>query len=106
MICVGVKEKEQLARCLGIADLIEVRLDLFPSWEELDLQNSPLPILLTPASLDQEVIRKAAMLKPDYLDIDMRASFQEEITSKIIISYHDFNKIPEDLNGLLAVFSF
>jgi 3-dehydroquinate dehydratase / shikimate dehydrogenase len=101
MLCIGIKEKKELAACLNGADLIEIRLDLFPSWEELDLQACPLPILLTPASLDQETIRKAASLKPDYLDIDWRFPHASNYPGiNLIISYHNFLTVPENLDEL------
>lgn len=97
-LCVGIKNREQLSLCKDIADLVELRLDLY-NWTEEDVKASPLPVLITPASLDPEVIRKAASLNPDYLDIDMRAPICVE--GKIICSFHDFTSIPEDLDSLL-----
>lgn len=92
MICVCIKDLSQLSKC-EFADLIELRLDLLSSWDCLE---SPLPILMTPAS------EKAAALKPDYLDVDMKVFPTYPIHSKIILSFHDFNQIPEDLDGLFA----
>lgn len=99
------------------ADLLEFRLDLFPTYDLETLRGlrkkSKLPLIFTLRQKKeithwQAKIRELAELSPDYLDIeyDSSSDFAEKIGRefphiKIILSYHDFLATPSDLPALL-----
>lgn len=94
-------------------DLIELRVDLL-SEVNIDAlrafrEKVSVPLILTYRGGDQEAI---AQLKPDYIDID--ASLPEEEILRLqasypdiqwIVSFHDFEKMPDDLEGLYKTLS-
>lgn len=112
--------KEQIARSAKTADLVELRLDLFKDLDFQALQSLKsgfkIPMIFTLRKKDQggryphsepqrfADIERLAALNPDYLDIDCTVPL-ELITkisrqTKSILSYHNFEKMPDDLEGL------
>lgn len=102
-------------------DLIELRLDGFVDLDESALTQvralCALPMIFTLRKKDQggaftgseearlAAIRQFVKFQPEYLDLesDIEPSFVKEINSqypeiKIILSYHNFENTPDDLN--------
>ena len=100
------------------AELIEFRIDLM---EKSDvghvgklLHESKLPVIFTLRHRDQggefpgnEREREGAFLeliklKPAYVDLEYEATFRDKIPPdvKVIVSYHNFEKTPEDLEQI------
>lgn len=129
MICVAIQGPsyeeacQQIAQAHPFADLIELRLDCFESLNLIALKNLrshfSIPMIFTLRSQIQggkytqseenrlADIRHLIELEPEYLDIEnhVPSRFIEEISSqspktKLILSYHNFSKTPEDLEGL------
>lgn len=116
--------REQIAKASPFADLLEFRTDRFHfSFLEsiADLKNSAsLPVIFTLRKKSQggeysgdeqerlERLRQLAALQPAYLDLewDLKDFFEEMSAlspeTKLICSYHDFIRTPEDLPALLA----
>jgi 3-dehydroquinate dehydratase / shikimate dehydrogenase len=131
MICISVAANEmnhlysQMREALCNADMVELRLDHLPV---LDIpmiiarcKNYPLPLILTLRSQAQggffkgseefrlRLIEQLAEIKSAYIDLEhtispeFLLSFREKFpTIKIILSYHDFERTPEDLEALLS----
>ena len=124
MLCVVLTDP---GLCLHVqqADLVELRLDLFSeigsdSIKKIQAQLN-LPVVFTLRSQNQggkfigseeqrmAILRSLADLKPAYIDLEYGIS-QEYVQwlkktypeIKIILSYHDFQKTPEDLSALLS----
>lgn len=124
MLCVAIKgptlEKafHQITNALNYADLVELRLDHFTQLEDVFLKHLrsafAIPMIFTLRDPSQggcyqksEIerlndIRKLALLKPEYLDLESHvpADFAEEITKlhpeiKLILSNHDFTTSPQ-----------
>lgn len=110
MICCVIKgpnlEKvhEQLAQAKNLCSLVELRLDLFEATHVEEIRNLrkefSIPMIFTSRSIDQ--IMKLAHLQPEYIDIEhtVPEHVVEEIkaispNTKIIISFHDFEKMPK-----------
>lgn len=107
--------KKQIEKSLTYADGIELRLDFF---EKLDVDRikalvNPLkvPVIFTfrKNTLRSEENRivwiiKLSKLKPTYFDLehDTIQSLVEEVSlyTKVILSYHDFQKTPKDLQSI------
>ena len=116
-------------------EAIELRLDLFPqidlAWIENFLQTVAYPVLFTLRKTSQGgkfqgteperevLIQRLLALKPSFFDLeyDMNPLFLHEMIrshpkTKFILSYHNFEKIPEDLDAIYcgmqkyAVFSY
>lgn len=129
MICVVIKgptyqeAHQQILKAIPYADLVELRLDFFTTLDlnalkDLRTQFS-IPMIFTLRSKQQggnysqaeeqrlEDIRKLASLKPEYLDLenDLSKDFVKEISKhseiKVILSYHNFETTPDDLEALL-----
>lgn len=129
MLCVVIKgpsfeeAEQQITKALESADLVELRLDYFKmvdidALKKLRVQFS-IPMIFTLRSSLQggnfsqseesrlETIQRLAALKPEYLDLENHVSpkFIAEISLqhpeiKLILSYHNFEETPEDLEGL------
>ncbi len=117
--------KQQIDAIAGKADAIELRLDY---WQPLDLnllrklcENISLMTIFTlrhpaqggnfksPEEERLQWIEKLCELNPDYFDFeyDISTEFLKKINKlfpkiKIISSYHDFSKMPKELEQLLA----
>lgn len=125
MICISLPGPsledllEQLSLALQEADLIEFRLDLYDhsSIVRNVIDSCFLPTIFTLRSQENggffkgnesdqlEILSSLIDLKPDYIDLDNSICaeylkiFPSEI--KIIRSYHNFEKTPEDLDVVL-----
>ncbi len=104
------------------ADILELRLDLLPNPSEFDFQtvsalNHP-PLIFTNRKASEgggyrgeerlriDLLKQAAASGADFVDIeystrqDLRTDLLErakETNTKVIISYHDFEKTPEEM---------
>lgn len=127
MICVVIKGpgfddiRKQIADAIKYAQIIELRIDYFNAitqeeWIALK-QEFSIPMIFTLRSADQggvydvseaerlERILTLAELLPEYLDLESQVpsefiiQFQIKFPSiKIILSYHDFQQTPENLD--------
>lgn len=129
MLCVVIKGPtfkevyEQMQEAILYADLVELRLDYFTFFDLYQLQNLrsafAIPMIFTLRSAKHgggyregeekrlASIRALVTLNPEYFDLenDLSSSFIEEIFShyssiKLILSYHNFVGIPEDLEEI------
>lgn len=112
MLCVPIvgPTRQDLKRQIAAAEatkgvhLLEFRADL---WDELYYPHSILPVILTLRGKQPEAKRLLAS-SPAYIDLmhDTPLSFVEEIGRefpqvKRIISYHNYERTPEDLSVVL-----
>lgn len=131
MLCIPIigptleNAKSQIKRASCLGDLLEFRLDCIKSWDVSEikqlLQKAALPTILTLRKKSQggfypgteserlSTIQQLAKLEPDFLDLEYdipKAFFQEIMKEhphlKIIVSFHDFEKTPKDLEGILT----
>ena len=123
MICVSIacgSHKRMISEMAGLAEagirLVELRLDFLRKAPDLGrlLPNHPLPVIVTVRrkqdgglwSYDEEkrmvLLRTAIISGADYVDIeaDVAAKVPRYGKTKRLISYHDFEKVPEDLDAL------
>lgn len=129
MLCASIngpsfkEAHQQISNIFALADCIELRLDSFDTYDCASIKklrsHFSLPMIFTlrnqlqggkyKGSEDARLsdIRHLASLEPEYLDIESHVPthFIEEIAArhpniKIILSYHDFERTPEDLEGL------
>ncbi|MFP4105386.1 MAG: shikimate dehydrogenase [Phycisphaerae bacterium] len=101
------------------ADTIEFRLDLLenrPSEQQLEqlIEQCPVESIVTCRSLEQggrfrfneferlELLHRAAVYQPDYIDIEQDVDPEDWPEAKIILSYHDFEGVPNNLESLVA----
>ena len=127
-ICVSIRESttrtavEAAARAAEWADLVEIRADFIT---DLDLgllfRTKFRPLIFTLRSREEggafdgserrrlETILKAAQAGADYVDVEYSASWQVILQSvprhRVILSHHDFEKTPADLESLLDAMS-
>lgn len=123
MLCCVIKgptyEKayQQLTQAQAHCSLAELRLDFFDTIDCEQIQklrnDIPLPMIFTLRSRSQggdydgseeeriNQIRKLSQLKPEYIDVesDVSPTFTNELKTKnpdtkIIVSFHDFEKMP------------
>jgi 3-dehydroquinate dehydratase/shikimate dehydrogenase len=122
-ICIAVREPttqkavESVARAAEWADLVEVRADFIQDLDlELLLRVKPRPVIFTLRSREQggayhgserrrlETILQAAQSGADYVDVEFSAPWQVILQSvpreRVILSHHDFQKTPTDLDAL------
>jgi 3-dehydroquinate dehydratase / shikimate dehydrogenase len=110
---------DQMADLSTVADLFEVRGDLV---EDLDLltilraKTRPLLFTCRPASeggrcSDSDKGRRLRLLEAvkrgyDYVDVELRSGFLEVMMEKaghgLVVSYHDLEATPADLDGLYS----
>jgi 3-dehydroquinate dehydratase/shikimate dehydrogenase len=104
-----------LRRAAGVADIVELRLDLM---DEVDLPHllaeRPCPVVVTCRAVREggrwhgseearlDVLRRAIDLGAEYVDVEADAIhlIRERGQSKLIASSHDFTAMPSDLPGL------
>lgn len=104
---------EIMGRAVGLADLVELRLDLMAEFDLARLlEKRPLPVIATcrPAreggrwagseSARLQVLREAASLGAEYVDLEwdvahLAASLSRS-GSQLILSRHDFQAMPKD----------
>lgn len=103
------KEVEKKIQEAGkIGEILEFRLDLM---EGIDLtrlsklrKKCKLPVIFTFRGRGrQEKLLEFLSLKPEYVDLEYDVSFASKIdpSIQIISSFHDFEKTPKDLEGIL-----
>lgn len=104
MICVVIRgpsiqeAHSQIEKALPSADLIELRLDLFNSSDVKSLRERyTIPMIFT--IKNQAHIQELLDYKPEYVDLDIHIATELPGT-KLIISYHNYEETPEDLEGL------
>lgn len=103
--------RRQMATGRSLVDGFEWRLDLFSKEALTHLailqKESALPSLFTfRPSLDKS-IETYFLLEPTYFDLDADCPYAQEWIerypkTRVILSYHNHNKTPEDLNEILA----
>jgi len=101
------------------AEAVECRLDMLnkaPSDQDLRrlLRDPPVEVIVTcrperqggkfAAAENQrlEVLHNAARLNPAFIDVEMDVPRDDWPEGNIILSHHDFDAMPADLDGLLA----
>jgi 3-dehydroquinate dehydratase/shikimate dehydrogenase len=107
-----------LRQAAGIADIVELRLDLMERFDRSDLPGlldaRPCPVIVTcraereggkwlGSEADRlDVLRQAIDLGAEYVDVEADAIHQirERGRSHLIASSHDFSGMPADLPGL------
>lgn len=128
MLCVVIKgpsydeAHRQISKVLPYADVVELRLELF-TFDFKQLKNLrsefSIPMIFTLRSVEQggsytkseserqQELKQLATLNPEYLDVEFHVP--EEVSAaitqgnpdvKLIISHHDFNETPENLDAL------
>lgn len=131
MLCVVIKGpsydevRRQLAQVSPYTDIVELRLELFSSLDTDQLKKIrsefPMPMIFTLRSSSQggsykgtenerlQELQKLAGLKPEYLDVEFHvpadiiaAIALENPEVKLIVSHHDFDGTPDDLDALYA----
>ncbi len=105
--------REQIARAATVADLAELRLDLMESFDlEQILADHPLPLIVTYRPRREggrfdgdeqqrlRVLRHAAELGAEYLDLEHDAVMHlgQHGAARVIVSRHDYQHMPGDLN--------
>ncbi|HXF38714.1 MAG TPA: shikimate dehydrogenase [Blastocatellia bacterium] len=114
-----------MKRTPGIADLIELRLDYLrdfdfsnPNSLRVLLEEKPLPVIITCRAISEggaqhvdeqtriSLLVEGAKRFADYCDIEA-ASYAEAARlapdlSRLIVSYHNFDETPDDLNEIYA----
>ncbi len=118
-VCVALTPKtagEILASDIGAADSVEARLDYLENPEEsfsIRWNELPVPAIVTcrgkerggefAGSIDEEraILSRAVENGARWVDVDYRhvRPFGE---ARVIGSYHDFERTPEDLEGLMS----
>jgi 3-dehydroquinate dehydratase/shikimate dehydrogenase len=111
-----------LARAAAEADLAELRLDYFEEPYDLArlLGERACPVVVTLRPRDQggrseaaaderlEVLRRAADLGAEYVDLEWDAARPEAVAAlkaggaRVIVSRHDFERVPEGFEGWCA----
>jgi len=124
-ICVTLTEEttggiiDRMADLAGLADLFEIRADLVLDLDLLTVlraKTKPLVLTCLPASEggrwdDRDAGRRMVLLEGvkrgfDYVDVNFKSGFFDVMIEKsgsgLIVSYHDLEATPEDLDGLYA----
>jgi len=122
-ICVSLTEEttagviDRMADLSGIADLFEIRGDMVVDLDLLTIlraKTRPLLFSCRPAAeggrwTDTDTRRRMALLEAvkrgfEYVDVEFRSDFMDVVIEKsghgLVISYHDLEGTPEDLDGL------
>lgn len=122
-ICVSLTEEttaqvvERMQELSGIADLFEIRGDLLLDLDLLAiLRGKTQPLLFTALSVsdggrwsDEDPRRRRVLLEAvkrgyDYVDVPYRAEYMEVVIEKagrgLVLSYHDLEGTPDDLDDL------
>ncbi|HET7294286.1 MAG TPA: shikimate dehydrogenase [Vicinamibacteria bacterium] len=124
-ICVSLTEEttertiDRMVDLAPVADLFEIRGDLVLDLDLLTLlraKTKPLVFTCRPVAeggrFDGDVARRRALLLEaakrgfDWVDVELRSGFLEVMLEKsgngLIVSWHDLEGVPEDLEGLYA----
>jgi 3-dehydroquinate dehydratase/shikimate dehydrogenase len=122
-ICVSLTEEttartvERMEQLSGIADLFEIRADLLLDLDLLALlRGKTQPLLFTALAVadggrwsDDDPRRRRVLLEAvkrgyDYVDVPFRAEYMEVVVEKagrgLVLSYHDLDGTPDDLEDL------
>src|SRR5262245_21496129 len=122
-ICVSLNEEttartvERMEQLAGIADLFEIRGDLVLDLDLVQiLRGKTQPLLFTALSVadggrwgDEDPRRRRVLLEAvkrgyDYVDVPLRAEYMEVVVEKagrgLVLSHHDLEGMPDDLDGL------
>lgn len=129
MLCVVIKGpsydevRRQITQAIPYADMIELRIESFSSLDLEELKKIraefSIPMIFTLRSSSQggsykgaeperlQDLRRLASLKPEYLDVEFHVPVEttaniahENPEIKLIISHHDFDETPSDLDAL------
>jgi 3-dehydroquinate dehydratase/shikimate dehydrogenase len=115
--------KSALDRAAGVADLAELRLDYLKDFDfsslaglHVLLDRKPLPVIITCRSADEggsqrvddhiriPLLVEGARALADYCDIEEahyeRAASLSPDLARLIVSYHNLNKTPDDLDRI------
>lgn len=123
MICVPIRgpsyleASDQITQAAKFADLLELRLDFF---DHIDLESIrklqaavSLPVIFTlkeqaEGETFKTIVGQLAALQPEYLDLESHADpqliqkIQQDYPKiKLIFSFHDYSKTPENILGIL-----
>ena len=86
-------------------DGVELRVDLFP--EMIDISAVKLPVMIAPGNLPQDRIEELLKLDPPFFDLRhnlpeafLQKAVREHPKTKFILSYHNFDETPEDLEKI------
>ena len=125
-ICVSLTEPttagliDRMVDLAGVADMFEVRGDMVQDLDLLTLvraQSHPLLFTCRPRSEggrhdDRDAAGRRGLLKEaarrgfDYVDVEYKSGFLDVIAEKagkgLVLSYHDLEGTPRDLDGLYA----
>ncbi|MBU1019062.1 MAG: type I 3-dehydroquinate dehydratase [Patescibacteria group bacterium] len=99
LFCLPIKAKKIPAKIDKRADIVEVWLD---HLEDFDLKKIKKPLLLVSRS-KPELYKKALKFKPAYIDIDLKNKkyIPKNLgKTKLIISYHNYEKTPKNLHEI------
>lgn len=123
MICISIIARTQaamaadMARAAALADLVELRLDFAPGVNLPGLlENRPCPVIVTNRPVreggsfegpeDERVapLQQAVDLGAEYVDVELSSldRIKRNGRTRLIVSYHDFEKVPEDLDRIHA----
>ncbi|MCK5281998.1 MAG: shikimate dehydrogenase [Nanoarchaeota archaeon] len=131
MICCSIaaneREKviEDMLRAKSKADLIEIRLDYISELNLDDIREiisrKPCPLIMTCRKKDEggkfsgteerrlEILKKCIEFGADYLDIELSSGkeivselIENKDNSRIIVSYHNFDLLPENIDNIYA----
>lgn len=121
MICVPVTGKsvpevrEQMAAAAKVADLVELRMDYMPGLAlRALLENRPCPVIVTNRPLREggafagaeadrvALLNEAVTLHAEYVDIeaDSIVRIKRGPGTKFIVSHHDFERLPDNLEEI------
>lgn len=130
MICTVIKGltltdiHQQISQALACSDLVELRIDYYKDLNINDLkelrESFSIPMLFTLRSKSQggnyldseekrlEDIESLAAIEPEYIDLEshipetfIKNLMMKYPNIKLIISYHNFNETPTDLDAIL-----
>jgi 3-dehydroquinate dehydratase/shikimate dehydrogenase len=121
MICIPITARtqheivEEMVSAARIADLVELRLDYAPkvALPEL-LMNRPRPVIVTcrpkrqggmyegPEDERIALLQQAVDLGAEFVDIELDSAkrLQRSGRTQIIVSHHDFEKVPENVGAI------
>ena len=121
MICISLTSsnleqlRKDMAAAAPLADLIEIRLDYLPDTADIGeiIACRPKPVIATYRRIEDggryeadDRIRIAALQKvaaqgADYIDIELDTAAElRELSSKLIVSYHNFRETPRNLAAI------
>ena len=123
MICIPIVARTEaavaaeMAAAAAVADLVELRLDYAPQVDlEKLLANRPCPVIVTcrrkreggmfEGSEDERIalLQRAVDLGAEYVDVELDSvgRLKRGGRPRLIVSYHDFEKTPEDIDRVHA----